>query len=426
MTDQNHLNRRDFLKGATLTSLGIALAAEEINAHAQAAQPAGDTPAGPPVNCAVIGLGAQGREILATLAKLGNAPAVAICDSYTSPPYVKRASDIAPKAAFVAEYGKVLENPDVKAVFVATPSHLHKPIALDALAAGKHVYCEAPLASDLADARAIAVGAAASKALFQAGLQYRANKMHNHVRGFVLSGALGAPVGGRGQWHKKTSWRRGAPTPERQKDLNWRLFKETSLGLPGEVGIHQFDVASWFLKALPVKVSGFGGVQVWSSDGMEVQDTIQCVLEYPSGVRFVYDATLGNSFDGTYEMLMGANSAMLIRDQRAWMFKETDSPLLGWEVYARKDKVGDETGVALVADSTKLIAQGKEPGKVGADVTKTALYQAIDSFLDCVRTNKKPATGALEGYQATVVGARVQEACMGGTTVEFQKDWFAI
>jgi predicted dehydrogenase len=420
MSDSNRIDRRGFLMGAALTGLGMGLIVEELDAEQTPAPP--QQPAGPPVSCAVIGLGARGRETLAALAKFPNAPVAAICDSYTSEAYVKRAQTIVPNAAFKADYKEVLAMPGVKAVFVDTPSHLHRQIVLDALQAGKHVYCEAPLATSLDDARAIAQAGAAAKTVFQAGLQYRANKMHNHAITFV--GDMGKPVAARAQWNRKTSWKAAAPTPEREKDLSWRIFKETSSGLPGEVGIHEFDVISWYLKEMPVAVTGFGNPN--PKDGMEVPDTVTCVLEYPSGVRMVFQATLCNSYDGTFELLQGPAFAMLIRDQRGWMFKETDSPLLGWEVYARKDKFGDETGIALVADATKLMSQGKEPGKVGTDVSKSALYQSVQAFLDCIRQNKKPAANAEVGYRANVVARLAHEACMTNTRIEIPAEKLAL
>src|SRR5205085_1895633 len=101
-------------------------------------------PAGPPISCGVIGLGAQGKEILGSLAKTGYMPVTAVCDTYSSPPWLKKATESAPTATVVQDYRKILDDKTIKAVFVATPSHKHKQIVLDALAAGKHVYCEAP------------------------------------------------------------------------------------------------------------------------------------------------------------------------------------------------------------------------------------------------------------------------------------------
>jgi predicted dehydrogenase len=244
-------------------------------------------------------------------------------------------------------------------------------------------------------------------------------------------GDLKKCVGGRGQWHKRGTWMRGAPSDERQNELNWRLFKATSPGLLGEIGIHQLDVASWFLKTLPVSVSGYGSVMYWGKDGMQVPDTVQIFVEYPKNVRFQYDATLVSSLGGAYEQFYGDQLSVLMRDQRAWMFKEPDSNLLGWEVYAKKERygIGEESlgsGIAMVADATQLLAQGKEPGKVGTDVTKTALYQAIAAFGESIQKNTPPKAGVLEGYQATVVALKANEAVLTGKTIAFQKEWFTL
>ena len=112
----------------------------------------------------------------------------------------------------------------------------------------------------------------------------------------------------------------------------------------GEIGLHRYDIVSWFLNARPKAVTGFGGILHWT-DGRDVPDTVQAVFEFPSGTNFLYDATLANSFDSEYEMFYGSDSAIMLRENKAWMFKEVDAPLLGWEVYARKDTFYKETGV---------------------------------------------------------------------------------
>jgi hypothetical protein len=187
------------------------------------------------------------------------------------------------------------------------------------------------------------------------------------------------------------------------------------------------------------------------NDGRDVPDTIQCVVEYPKNVRLIYDATLTNSFDGAYELFMGGDAAIILRDQRAWMFKEADASQLGWEVFARKDEmaIGDVaagsglklgTGIALVADATKQLALGKQPGEVGTDVTRTSLYQAIEGFLkSCQKGQRVPAKdpttddpnpplvpGPVEGYEATVVALKANEAVLSGSKIAFQADWFML
>jgi len=441
------MNRRDFFKDAAALTLTAAMSVEAAELLADSPRGAPQQPApklddddkvqGPPVNCAVIGLSYQGREMLSVLAKMGvGAPVSMVCDTFAAPNFLKKATAIAPSAKVVDDYRKVLDDKSVQAVFVVTPTHKHKQIVLDALAAEKNVYCEAPLSNDLDEAKAIAKAGKEAKTIFQSGLQSRSNKQNHHVFKFVESGQLGDIAFGRAQYHERTNWVRLDPRDERQRELNWRLRKETSLGLIGEIGIHQIDTASWFFKALPVSVTGFSGIMAYN-DGRTVPDTVQCVVEYPNNVRFVYDATLANSFEGRYETFYGTVSAIQLRDLEAWMIKEVDSKLNGWEPFARKDhymiRYGDTnsgrdigTGIALVADATKQLKHGLDPGKTGTDLSKSALYQAVLEFLNSINQKKQLGAGPVEGYQATVVACKANEAALSGNKLTFEKTWFEI
>jgi predicted dehydrogenase len=445
---QSTMNRRDFLQAAAASgfSFASAMGAVEIRAEVQK-----DEPSGPPVTVAVIGLGEQGRAILASLAKLGpgKAPIAAICDNYKSPILQKRAAEFAPTATMYDDYKRVLDDKKVQAVFVATPSHKHKAIVLDALQAGKHVYCEAPLATDLDEAKAIAKAGMEAKTFLMPGLQVRSNAQARHVGKFIKVKDIGTIVQGRAQWNQRQTWRRAGTTPEREKEMNWRLYNETSSGLIGEIGIHQIDLASRYLNALPVAVTGFSALKVnrLPNNGQDFKDDrtvptlVQCIVEYPDGIPYAYEASLHSSFENAknegYEVFSATGATILIRDQRAWMFKEADANALGWEGFARTDsmsvgkpqdgtgeKIGE--GIALVADATKQIARGKKPGEIGTDVSKTSLYQAVEAFVIAASTDKKPDVGPLEGYQATVVAHKCNDAAVSRSRIEFQPDAFAL
>ncbi len=418
------MNRRDFIHSAAGVSL-TSLCTITADADVSAAPAAAATPAGPAIGVGVIGLGDRGREVLHEAALLPTLTVAAICDIYD--PFVKRAQTIAPQAKPYADYKALLADPAVTAIVLATPSNLHREIALAALQAGKHLYCEAPLASNLEDAKAIATAGlhAAPKLVFQAGLQKRVHPQYAHVDKFVKTGALGTPAFCRSQWHYKTSWRKASPNADEQQLLNWRLSKATSPGLAGEVGIHSMDVMNWYLNALPTAVTGFGSVTFWK-DGRDVPDTVQAVLEYPGGVHMAYDATLVNSFDDTYDILHGSQSAMFLRGDKGWMVNEADAPLEGWIVYARKEKINDDTGIVLVADATKLLALGKMPGKEAPPPEKTMLHFALKSFAESISTGKPSASGPLEGYQATVTALVTNSAVNSASRIEFTQDMFAL
>ncbi|MEK7707362.1 MAG: Gfo/Idh/MocA family oxidoreductase, partial [Verrucomicrobiota bacterium] len=388
--DITEFNRRDFLRGGSVATLmammgGVPLIAQVAPEKAEEAK----VPV-TKIKVAVIGLGLWGREILDQLGRLPQVEIAAICDNY--PAMVRRSAGKAPGAAQVEDYKAVLDNKDIQAVIIATPTHLHKDVAIAALQAGKHVYCEAPLAHTIEDAKAIAQAAKnAVGQVFQAGLQMRSDPQRHFLLPFIRSGALGKFVMARAQWHKKQSWRSASPNPEREKAVNWRLSQKTSSGLIGEIGIHQLDQAAWFLNALPVSVGGYSAILRGDNDGRDVPDTVQLIVEHASGVRLIYDATLANSFDSDYEIYYGTDAAVMLRDSKAWMFKEVDSPLLGWEVYARKDSFGKETGIALVADASKSAKEGA----AGTEEAPPAvpLQFALEAFIAKLLADEAPAAG---------------------------------
>jgi len=443
--DSAGFNRRDFLRGGSAATLMTMLGGVELFSQGGASAAEESTSNLPKVKVALIGAGQWGREIMSALArepasKVGDV--VALCDTY--PAAMKRVAKDAPNAKQVADYKAILDDKDIKAVIVATPTHQHKQIVLDALKAGKHVYCEAPLANNIDDARAIALAAKDAKNLvFQAGLQLRADPQRHFLVPFIRSGAMGQFLMARGQWHKKTSWRSPGANSEREKSVNWRLDKDLSLGLIGEVGCHQVDQANWFFNLRPRSVTGFGSLLLYTDDGREVPDTVQAVFEYPGGITLNYNATLANFY--------GSFAAIMLRESKAWLFKEVDSPLLGWEVYARKENFYKETGIALVANASKSVQPTEAPAD--AQPVNTTLANALEIYLKNVREidhatedyianfggddfnalkenigkiQKRAAAGFLEGYQATVTSIKANEAVTTGKKVEIKKELYEL
>jgi predicted dehydrogenase len=455
-TDALDVSRRDFVKTSSFAAAFAMFNAGPLLAPAQnAAAPAAAEPEGPTIKCAVIGVGTWGREILNTLARFPKAEVIAICDHYESPVFQRRMKEAAPKAQLYTDYTKVLENKDVQAVIVSTPTHQHKEIVVAALKAGKHVYCEAPLANTIEDARTIARAARdATKSYFQAGLNLRSDPQRKFLLPFVRIGATGRNVKTRAQWHKKMIWRRKAPTDAREHELNWNLRKESSTGLIGELGSQQIDTMHWFLDKRPVAVSGFGGILHWQ-DGREIEDTAQAVFQYGYGTLFNYEACIATSFDSQHEILYGSDAAIMLRGNKAWLFKEADSPLLGWEVYARKEQFFDETGIALVANATKSSKTAQSKSQEEAAYSDPPIYFAMEAFLANteliansiedftaiyntndpkalqeylagVAKNKLSAASYVEGYEAAVLAIKANEAVMKKTTIKFDKQWFEI
>ena len=141
------------------------------------------------------------------------------------------------------------------------------------------------------------------------------------------------------------------------------------MGLMGEVGIHQIDMASNYINALPISVTGFSSLQEYKEDGRDVPDMAQCILEYPKGVTYYYDASLISSFENAknvgYEVFYASGGTFLIRDQRAWMFKEPDARTLGWEGFVAGNRDAGIPVFALGGQSTATVSHALRHGAHG-------------------------------------------------------------
>lgn len=415
-------SRRDFLRLAAAGGFATMIALRPQRLPAQ-----DDPPAGPAVKCAVVGLGLRGRQVLELLTKLPAAEAVAYCEPYA--PYLKRGERLAPEGRGFADTAAMLAGaPEIEAVFVCTPTDRHREVVEACLAAGKHVYCEAPLAASAAEARAIAKAASASDRIFAAGHQLRANPHFDHALKFLKVQAIGGLVGDGGQWHSNTDWRRAVTDVSFQTEMNWRLEAARSLGLFGEAGVHFFDTTLRATQELPRRVTAFGSLMKWD-DGRALPDTVQCVFEFPSGFQSRFEATLANSYGGTAHTLNGTHGAMHLTENRCWLFKEADAPSLGWEVYAMRERVGREDGIVLVANASKLLERELQPGQFAEaelEESRDSLDTAVEDFLKAVRAGAPPACGALEGFRAVVMAEAAQQALERGAAVEIAPESFEV
>ena len=403
-------SRREILR----TGAG-ALAAFALSPELAALKPPGSRRA---CKLAIIGVGRQGRSILGELQKIDGAEVAAVADD--NPSRLKSGLRRARGATGYASAAELLEKEaGVEAVIVATPTHLHREPALQALEAGKHVYCEAPLASTLEDGRAIAAAARRAGTRFQVGLQGRSNPVYRLARSFARAGTLGDLVNLRAQYNKKTSWRTASSDPAFEEALNWRLDPGKTIGLAGELGTHQFDVIHWFLGRHPVSVRGSGGVH-FHRDGREVADSVHCDLGFADGVRMQYTATIANSYGGSYELLSGSNAAIKLAWSHGWMFKEADATTQGWEVYANRQQFHNDQGITLIADATQLAAQDRL--KEGVGLPYSSLYYALSDFLRSVTEGEPVACGAAEGLAATAVGILAHRATVTGEEIEISEE----
>lgn len=402
-------DRRTFLRQSAGALAGVALAPDLAAL--------GPRRLAEPKSLGVVGLGRQGRAIIAELQKIEGAGIKAVCD--TSAARLATGLERAPGAEGFADHRALLAaRRDLDAVIVATPTHRHAAVVLDVLAAGKHCYCEAPLGHTAEEARAIAAAADASRRVFMTGFTARSNPVYQLARTFARTDAFRDVVSGRTHAHRKTSWRLPASAAADERAVNWRLDPEVSTGLAGEIGSHQLDVMLWFLDAMPVAVTGSGAVR-FHRDGRTVADTVQAAVRWADGTVVTSAISLANSYGAQHEALHGTNGAFVLAGTHGWMFKEADAPTLGWEVYALRQQFHQDDGIILIADATKLAAQGQL--RAGIGLPYPPLYYALADFLRSVTHPTVPVPcSAADGLRSTLLGIRMNEAVVRGGEVTIE------
>lgn len=250
----------------------------------------------------IIGTGSRGQYHIHNLLNIPFAKIVALCDIYS--PNLDAAAALVPDARRYTDYHKLLEDKDIDGVVIATPLGRHAQITLDSLDAGKHTFCEKAMALTMQECKAVYEKYLSSdKALY-----YCMQRMYDekYVKAFqmIRSGLIGDVVGMRCHWFRNADWRRPVPSPELERLINWRLYRESSAGLMTELGSHQLEVCTIVTGKIPTRVTGFGDIVYWK-DSREVYDTVSLTYQFEDGRNIVYESLISNKFNGMEEQILG-------------------------------------------------------------------------------------------------------------------------
>jgi len=236
------------------------------------------------VGTAVIGTGNRGSYLLQGVILQANAKVAAVCD-LKADRLDKAASAAAKDNPFVTkEWRKVLERKDVDAVYVATPPHLHAEMAVAALEAGKHVYCEKPVGVTAPQVRAVVRAAKKSKKTFVAGQQLRSMGQLMKAVGKIHGGVLGEIYMIKAQRHAN------ADLPHDGSSGDWYFDVAKSGGYLIEQSVHNLDLCNWVMNTHPLRACGFGGNMRYKNDppGRTIFDNGSMVFEYPNGAKMTF------------------------------------------------------------------------------------------------------------------------------------------
>ena len=330
----------------------------------------------------VIGVGIQGTGHLNDLRANPRAEIAALCD-LKEDLLAQQAADFDVPRTFT-DYREMLACDEVEAVCVVTPDGTHRAPAVDALAAGKHVLLEKPMALNVPDAQAIVDAADASDKCFMMNMSNRWMPAFAKAHALVSTGALGDVR----YIFSRMSNRIDVPT----KMLPW--LKDSHLAQ--WVGVHRFDIARWLIGREVVRVRAVHRKGILAAMGIDVADFYQATLE----------------FDGGAVMSLEGN----------WVMPEAHHGLVDSKLFVLCEK-----GVIDVDRfRSELAVTGPErfdlstPG-TGPTPTGWAGFttEASRHFVDCCLTGGAPIVTAADGLAVTrTICALVESADNDGKVID--------
>jgi predicted dehydrogenase len=404
MSENCRCNRREFLKtGATTGASLAALGSVTFLTHPERAWGANDR-----LRVAVIGLRGQGFAHIEGYAKEPNTEVAALCEVDENV-LNQRLADMekmglrAPKT--YVDYRKVLEDPSIDAVSIATPNHWHSLMGIWACQAGKDVYIEKPCSHNLWEGRQLVCAAQKYNRIVMHGTQGRSAGGYREGIQRLREGLIGEVYMARGlcfKWRDTIGRKPVEPVPpgvhydlwtgpaplkpftRNRFHYNWHWIWDTGNGDLGNQGVHEIDVARWGLGVkFPKKVSAMGGHFMFDDD-QETPNTLTCTFEFklPDGKRrmLVFEVRhwITNTEAGIGMPGFGAGAAAL--PPAAGGGTKQPKAMCGNLFY------GSKGYLAMSGYDTykSWLGEEQEPGPAA-----TRGHNRWANFLDCVRTRKQ-------------------------------------
>lgn len=314
MTHQK-TTRRSFIKRSS-APLGLAMTASLMPANSYAQVKGANCK----MNLGMIGVGGRGNALISEFLKLSDKCQItAVCDVWE-----KRKQTAARRcdAKGYLDYHELLDQSGIDAVVIATPDHWHAPMSIDAMKAGKHVYCEKPMTKTLKEAQDVYDISVKHDRIMQIGSQYASLDMNWQARKIIMEGRIGPQVWAQGtycrnsrdwEWNYKIDpnagpeqsgenhidWDRWlGPAPQKPYNpehyFRFRKFWDYSGGIATDLFYHKLAALTVCCgDEFPYRVTGTGGIWV-QTDTREVPDTFFTSIDYPSNRSLIMPSSMAS------------------------------------------------------------------------------------------------------------------------------------
>lgn len=404
------INRRDFIKRATLATAGTSLAMTGLSSRRVLG-------ANDRVVIGLIGSGRQGTGDMRAFIRQGVAVA-AVCDVY-QPNLDKGLKAAGGNAKSYSDFRRVLDNKDIDAVIVGTPDHWHPLAMIEACKAGKDVYVEKPTSVVVEEGKKMVEAARRYKRVVQVGTWQRSNTHFQKAVQLIQDGQIGKVSFAR-TWNYSNSYPEGignppdsdpppgldwnfwlGPAPEVHFNSNrfgvgdrwstFRYFYDYANGWLGDWCVHLLDIVHWAMKVDGPNVISASGSKFYLKDNSDTPDTLQVTFEYPEFIC-TYENRLLND-----NSMYGHGYGIEFHGTDGTMFVDRG----GFKIYPEKKQ-----------SNNKDIEQ---TATMQMDRTNDGLFDHVGNFLECIKTRNRPASDI-------EIGHRTSSACLLGNVALRSKE----
>jgi predicted dehydrogenase len=420
------LDRRNFIRVAGAVSAGTMLG---TRMHALASvqdEPARAVSANDHIQIALIGAGGQGQGDTKVAVQVPGVKCVAVADCYNG--RLERAKEIwGPDTFTTRDYNEILARKDIDAVIVGTPDHWHKQASVDAMKAGKDVYCEKPMIHLYSDGPEMIETARKTGRILQVGSQRVSSVVYLKAKELLAAGAIGQLNMVTARWDRNSSmgawnytvppdastatcdWPRFLGTAPKiafnaEHFFQWRKWKAYGSGVAGDLFVHLFSGTHFITGSNgPTRGMATGGLRFWK-DGRDAPDVMLGLFDYKEGfnlnlrVNFVDGGEESEGFvftgsEGTMEIAGDSVSvARAPREKEPGLTVET-FPLAMQkairEEYMQKYPRAHPEGPPPIGVEKYVAAEGYSDS-----------YDHFANFFASVRSRKPVVEDAVFGYRA--------------------------
>ncbi len=426
------ISRRHFIQGSAA-----------VAAAAPAAQPFSPNER---IQVGFVGCGARAHELIRHLLDAqGGAEIVGVADAYKG--RVERAIErTGGKARAYPDYKAILADKSIDAVVIASPDHWHHRMVLDAIAAGKDVYCEKPLTYRSAEGVEIVQAAKKAGRIVQVGSQGVSSTTQQKAREWIQAGRLGKITLIRAAYNRNTAsgawiypippdasqstvnWEQFlGPAPKRPFDLarffRWRCYEDYSGGIATDLFVHLCTTIHYLMDAkAPSRVLAMGQLYRWK-ESRDVPDTLNAVLEYPEGFAVNLSSTFNNqlSGEGSFQILGTEGAISLaggltfhpetaVEDNR-WIVESWPRRLE--EAYWKDPKV---IASEMPWSQRQKVAEGEQHYRQQG-FESTVPHMA--AWLESIRTRKPHWEDAAVGHRTAACAHMVNRSAREGRVIEW-------